>query len=68
MKLLLIEDNLNIANDLVQFLTENSFIVEHVSSVAGSSEKIHEYDWWTVNQWISTSMKFYFLVFKNRIY
>lgn len=45
MKLLLVEDNLLLANDMVQFLTDNGFIVEQAGTLEDASEKITVYQY-----------------------
>ena len=45
MKILLVEDNLLLANDMRQFLTDNGFVVEHVETLENANEKIHVYQY-----------------------
>jgi len=46
MKLLIVEDNFKLADDLSRFLAENGFIVEIVNSLSGAKEKtsVYSYD------------------------
>jgi len=46
MKILIVEDNLNLADDIRQFLTDSNFIVEHAENLKYAEEKIalYKYD------------------------
>ena len=43
MKLLLVEDNIHLADDMVQFLVNSGFVVEHVGTLTEGLEKINLY-------------------------
>jgi len=45
MKFLIIEDNLRLALDLQQFLTDNGFVVEHAATLHEASERINVYQY-----------------------
>ncbi len=45
MKLLIVEDNFQLADDLSKFLVENSFIVEMASTLSVAKEKVSVYDY-----------------------
>jgi DNA-binding response OmpR family regulator len=45
MKLLLVEDNQRLANDLQQFLADNGFVVEHSETLLDASRKISIYQY-----------------------
>lgn len=45
MKLLLVEDNILLAEDIIYFLQEHGFIVEHVNCIAAAEEKIFVYNY-----------------------
>lgn len=46
MKILIIEDNINLADDIKQFLTDSNFVVEHAENFKHAEEKIalYKYD------------------------
>lgn len=46
MKLLLVEDNIKLAEDIIQFLTDNGFVMEHAVSLFEARDKVavYEYD------------------------
>lgn len=43
MKILIVEDNRRLANDMRQFLGENGFLTEHAATLQEASNKIHDY-------------------------
>ena len=43
MKLLLVEDNSRLADDMLNFLVENGFVVEHAATLREGFEKINVY-------------------------
>lgn len=45
MKLLLVEDNIRLANDMQQFLLDNGFVVEHAARFREASEKLNDYQY-----------------------
>lgn len=45
MKLLLVEDNIHLAEDMVQFLVNNGFVVEHAATMNEGLEKINVYQY-----------------------
>ncbi len=45
MKLLIVEDNFQLADDLSRFLTENGFIVEMSDTLASAKDKVSVYDY-----------------------
>lgn len=45
MKLLLVEDNISLAEDMVQFLVNNGFVVEHAATMNEGLEKINVYQY-----------------------
>lgn len=45
MKLLIVEDNFQLADDLARFLTENGFIVETADSISKAKDKISVYEY-----------------------
>ncbi len=45
MKLLLVEDNLNLAEDIQKFLISNGYLVEHAPTLLSGSEKIAVYSY-----------------------
>ena len=45
MKLLLVEDNILLANDMQQFLIDNGFVVEHAATFRNASERINDYQY-----------------------
>jgi DNA-binding response OmpR family regulator len=45
MKLLLVEDNIELAEDIIKFLSDNGFITEHVKTLFEASDKISVYQY-----------------------
>lgn len=45
MKLLLVEDNIYLANDMRHFLVNNGFVVEHVGTLQEGTDKVYIYDY-----------------------
>ncbi len=45
MKLLLVEDNIRLAEDMIQFLVGNGFVVEHAATLQTGFEKINIYQY-----------------------
>ncbi|MFC2123434.1 response regulator transcription factor [Bacteroidota bacterium] len=45
MKLLLVEDNIELAKDILKFLSENGFVAEHAISLFEASDKISVYQY-----------------------
>jgi len=45
MKLLLVEDNIRLADDMLNFLVENGFVVEHAATLQEGFEKINVYQY-----------------------
>ena len=45
MKLLLVEDNLVLAGDMIRFLTTTGFVVEHAPTLQAASERVATYEY-----------------------
>jgi DNA-binding response OmpR family regulator len=45
MKLLIVEDNLHLANDMSKFLTDNGFVVEQAANLSTARERVSVYEY-----------------------